>query len=208
MDVWLSVLAFVLFLGFGTGVLVCISAMKRQTGILVKSRLHHKLNISEVIYANLGLVGLVVLVWFKIYMFVPAVLMFVLFIVLSTRIQSGITKEGVLVGSSFIEWEFMRSYLLENQGEDSNVIVLKIRANRKTYILVCNREDRFAIDEIFQRHNVRKLKNLQDGHTSWNRTGLRMQQENVQGAIPEQYRIADARMQLEKCTGRNPGETA
>ena len=32
-----------------------------------------------------------------------------------------------------------------------------------------------------------------------------MQQENVQGAIPEQYRIADARMQLEKCTGRNPG---
>ena len=166
MDVWLLVLAFVLFLGFGTGVLVCISAMKRQTGILVKSLLHHKLNISEVIYANLGLVGLVVLVWFKIYMFVPAVLMFVLFIVFSTRIQSGITKEGVLVGSSFIEWEFMRSYLLENQGEDSNVIVLKIRANRKTYILVCNREDRFAIDEIFQRHNVRKLKNLQDGHTS------------------------------------------
>ena len=166
MDVWLLVLAFVLFLGFGTGVLVCISAMKRQTGILVKSRLHHKLNISEVIYANLGLVGLVGLVWFKIYMFVPAVLIFVLFIVLSTRIQSGITKEGVLVGSSFIEWEFMRSYLLENQGEDSNVIVLKIRANRKTYILVCNREDRFAIDEIFQRHNVRKLKNLQDGHTS------------------------------------------
>ena len=90
MDVWLSVLAFVLFLGFGTGALVCVSAVKKQSGIVIKSRLHHKLNISEVVYANLGLVGLVVLVYFKIYIFVPAVLMFVLFIVLSTRIQSGI----------------------------------------------------------------------------------------------------------------------
>ena len=28
-----------------------------------------------------------------------------------------------------------------------------------------------------------------------------MQQENAQGAIPEQYRIADARMQLENVQG-------
>ena len=140
-----------------TGALVCVSAVKKQSGIVIKSRLHHKLNISEVVYANLGLVGLVVLVYFKIYIFVPAVLMFVLFIVLSTRIQSGITEDGVLVGTTFIEWEFMRSFLLENQGEDSNVIVLKIRANRKTYILVCNREDRFAIDEIFRKNNVRSM---------------------------------------------------
>lgn len=158
MDVWLSVLAFVLFLGFGTGVLVCVSAIKRQAGILIKSRLHHKLNSSEVIYANLGLVGLVVLMYFKIYVFVPAILMFVLFIVMSTRIQSGITKDGVLVGTTFLDWEFVRSYLLENQGEDSNVIVLKLHANRKTYILVCNREDRFAIDEIFQEHRIHKVK--------------------------------------------------
>ncbi|MBU5476951.1 hypothetical protein KQI72_09535 [Eubacterium sp. MSJ-21] len=157
MDVWLSVLAFVLFLGFGTGVLVCVSAVKKQSGIIIKSRLHHKLNISEVVYANFGLVGLVVLVYFRIYIFVPSVLMFVLFIVLSTRIQSGITEDGVLVGTTFIEWEFMRSFLLENQGEDSNVIVLKIRANRKTYILVCNREDRFAIDEIFKKNNVHSM---------------------------------------------------
>ena len=56
MDVWLSVLAFVIFLGFGTGALVCVSAVKKQSGIVIKSRLHHKLNISEVVYANLGLV--------------------------------------------------------------------------------------------------------------------------------------------------------
>lgn len=155
MDVWLFVLAFVLFLGFGTGVLVCISAIKKQSGILIKSRLHHNLNISEVVYANLGLAGLVVLTYFKIYSFVPAILMFVMFIVLSTRIQSGITNEGALVGTTFIDWEFMRSYLLENRGEDSNVIVLKIRANRKTYILVCDRADRFAIADLFDAHKIR-----------------------------------------------------
>ncbi len=155
MDVWLLVLAFVLFLGFGTGVIVCISAIKRQSGIIIKSRLHHKLNISEVVYANVGLAGLVVLVYLEIYSFVPAVLMFVMFIVLSTRIQSGITEEGALVGTSFIEWEFMQSYLLENRGEDSNVIVLKIRANRRTYILVCDRADRFAIADLFRDHKIR-----------------------------------------------------
>lgn len=155
MDIWLLVLAFVLFLGFGTGVAVCISAIKKQSGIIIKSRLHHKLNQSEVIYANIGLVGLVALTYFKIYSFVPAVLMFVMFVVLSTRIQSGITEEGALVGTTFIDWEYMRSYLLENKGEDSNVIVLKIRANRKTYILVCDRRDRFAIADLFREHRIR-----------------------------------------------------
>ena len=32
----------------------------------------------------------------------------------------------------------------------------------------------------------------------------RMQQENAQGAIPEQYRIADARMQQENVKGAIP----
>ena len=158
MDIWLGVLAFILFLGFGTGVLVCMAAIRRQSEIMIKSRIRHKLNISEVVYANLALAGMVVLVFFHLYPFVPAILMFVLFIVLSTRIQSGITHEGVLIGSTFVEWEFIRGYTLENQGEDSNVIVLKLRANRKTYILVCNREDRFAIDEIFQEHRIHKVK--------------------------------------------------
>lgn len=31
-----------------------------------------------------------------------------------------------------------------------------------------------------------------------------MQQENAQGAIPEQYRIADTRMQLENAQGAIP----
>ena len=155
MDVWIVVLGFVLFLGFFVAVMVCISAIKKQSGIIIASRLHHQLNISEVVYANLGMIGLVLLLVFRYYTFVPAVIMFVVFIVLSTRIQSGITEQGVIVGSTFIEWEFMKSFKLVNDPGDSNVIILKIRANRRQYVLVCDRRDRVAIHDIFQKNKIK-----------------------------------------------------
>ena len=40
MDVWMGVLGFVLFLGFGTAVLVCVAAIKRQPDIIIKSILN------------------------------------------------------------------------------------------------------------------------------------------------------------------------
>ena len=155
MDVWISVLAFVLFLGFGTAVIVCIGAIKRKSQIIIESRIHHKLNSSEVIYANLGLVLLAVLLYIHYFVFVPAVCAFVLFIVLSTRVQSGITEQGAIIGTTFLEWEFMKSYKLVNDETDSNVVVLKIRANRKQYVLVCNRQDREKIREIFTKNRVK-----------------------------------------------------
>lgn len=155
MDVWIGVLGFVLFLGFFVAVMVCISAIKRQSKILIKSRLHHKLNTSEVIYANIGLIAMIVLLILHYYVFVPAVFMFVLFVVLSTRIQSGITDEGAIVGSSFIEWEFMNGYKLVDEENDSNIVILKIRAHRKQYVLVCDRRDRFTIAEMFDNHKIK-----------------------------------------------------
>ena len=154
MDVWINVLGFVFFLGFATAAYVCILAIKRQEGIVIKSRLHHKVNKSEVIYANVGLVIFAVLMYFHYFVFAPAVLAFVLFIVLSTRIQSGVTEEGALVGTTFIEWEFMKSYKLVDDPSDSNIIILKIRANRRQYVMVCERRDRFEIAKIFDEHGV------------------------------------------------------
>ena len=154
MDVWIVVLAFVLFLGFGTAVMVCINAIKRQSGIIIKSRIKRKLNSSEVILANLGLIVFLVLVYFRYFLFVPAVLSFVLFIVLSTQIKSGITENGAVVGTTFIDWEFMDGYKLVNDEGDINVVILKIRANRRQYVLVCDRKDRKAIDKIFKENYV------------------------------------------------------
>lgn len=155
MDVWIGVLGFVLFLGFGTAVKICISTINRQNGIIIKSRIRHKINNSEIIYANLGLIVLAVLLYFHYFVFVPAVLMFVLFIILSTRINSGITEKGAIVGTTFIEWEFMKGYKLVDDKDDSNVIILKIRANRKQYVLVCDRKDRHEIKKLFSEKKIR-----------------------------------------------------
>ena len=134
--------------------MVCINAIKRQSGIIIKSRIKRKLNSSEVILANLGLIVFLVLVYFRYFLFVPAVLSFVLFIVLSTQIKSGITENGAVVGTTFIDWEFMDGYKLVNDEGDINVVILKIRANRRQYVLVCDRKDRKAIDKIFKENYV------------------------------------------------------
>lgn len=162
MDVWINVLGFVFFLGFATASYVCILAIKRQEGIVIKSRLHHRVNKSEVIYANAGLVVFAVLMYFHYFVFAPAVLAFVSFIILSTRIQSGVTEEGALVGTTFIEWEFMKSYKLVDDPSDSNIIILKIRANRRQYIMVCERRDRFEIAKIFDAHDVAVTQTITD----------------------------------------------
>ncbi len=154
MDVWIGVLAFVLFLGFGTAAMVCVSSIKKQSQIVIKSRIHRKINNGEIIYANVGLVVAAVLIFFNYYVFVPAIFAFVIFIVLSTRIQSGLTNEGAVVGTSFIEWEFMKGFKLVDEEEDSNIIILKIRANRKQYVMVCDRRDKNAIFDMMKSNKV------------------------------------------------------
>lgn len=165
MDVWIGVLGFVLFLGFATAVLVCVSAIKRQSGIIIRSRLHRKVNSAEVIYANIGLIILAVLLYLHYFVFVPAVLAFVLFIIMSTRIQSGLTEEGAVIGTAFVEWEFMKGYKLVDDEGDSNIVILKIRANRKQYVLVCDRRDRESICELFVRHHIKMTEILPDYST-------------------------------------------
>ncbi len=156
MDIWVGVLAFILFLGFGTAVKVCINAIGRQSKIIIKSRIKHKISGMEVIIANVGLVALLFLMYYHLFEFVPAVLCFVLFIVLSTQIQSGLTEEGAIVGTSFVEWDSMEGYKFVNDETDTNVIILKIRADRRQYVLVCDRKDRKSIEEIFEQNYVNK----------------------------------------------------
>ena len=124
------------------------------------SRIKRKLNISEVVYANLGLVVFAVLMYFHYFVFIPAVLCFVTFIVLTTQIQSGLTGEGAVVGTTFIDWEFMDGYKLVDDEEDSNIIILKIRANRKQYVLVCDRRDKNNIKDIMEENYVNQIQVL------------------------------------------------
>lgn len=162
MDVWIGVLALVLTLGFLVAVLTCIKALDLKTDLIIKSRLHHRLSGEEVIYANVGLVGVIVLIVLKLYLFIPAILLLVAYIVLSALVESGILESGALVGTTLLEWDEMQSYKLVDEENDSNIIILKIRANRKQYVLICDRRDRKELAEIFESHEVAKTKTVED----------------------------------------------
>jgi hypothetical protein len=168
MDIWIGVLGFVLFLGFAIAVLVCVKAIKRSAYITIQSRLHHSFGSREVVYANLGLVAIVFLLAFRLYTFVPGVFMFVLFVILTTRIKSGLTQDGAIIGTTFLEWEQMDSYKLVNDEEDSNIIILKIRANHKQYVLVCDREDRYNIANTMRKNYVRITEVDLSAKDTWN----------------------------------------
>lgn len=155
MGVWITILGIILFLGFATATFVCYQAIEKQSEIVIHSRLHHKVNCTEVICTNLGLVLFGILLYIKYYTFVPAVLMFVVFILASTRIKSGVTEDGAMVGTTYLEWDEMDSYKLVNEPGDSNIIILKIRAHRKQYVLVCDRKDRIEIANLFRENGVK-----------------------------------------------------
>ncbi|MBO6114665.1 MAG: hypothetical protein J6P57_06365 [Lachnospiraceae bacterium] len=159
---WITILGFVLFLGFGISVWLCISAIKKQEDIIIASRLHHRMSGYEIIMANVGLVFAVIMIAYKHYIFLPAVICMVLFIILQTKIQSGITEDGALIDTTFLDWEFMKSYKLVYDENDGSTIILKIRANRKQYVLVCDREDKKKIEEIFNGNHVKVTKTIND----------------------------------------------
>ena len=162
MDVWISVLSFILFLAYAISTMLCISAIRRKSEIVIASRIHHKVTGYEIIIANLCLIGAVVMVAFHYYTFMPAVICIVLDIILQTKIESGLTEEGALIDTSFIEWEFMKSYKLVYDPEDDSTITLKIRANRKQYVLICDREDKKEIEKIFNGNKVKVTETIKD----------------------------------------------
>jgi hypothetical protein len=168
MDIWIGVLGFVLFLGFTIAVMVCTKAIKRSADITIQSRLHHSFGSREVVYANVGLVVVVLLLVFRLYTFVPGGIMFVVFVLLTTRIKSGITEDGAIIGTTFLTWEQMESYKLVNDETDSNIITLKIRANHKQYVLVCDREDRYKIAKIMRENYVRITEVDLSAKDTWN----------------------------------------
>ena len=110
------VLSAALTLGFVTiGIISCV-VLHRQKGILVESRLGQSSSVSEIINVNVALVGIAMSVWFRYYIFVPPLLMYIFFIVITTRIRSGLSEEGMFVGLTFIDWEHIEGYKFVNDN--------------------------------------------------------------------------------------------
>ena len=140
------VLSAALTLGFGTiGIISCI-VLYRQKTIIVESRLGKSSSVSEIINVNIALVGIAMSVWFHYYIFIPPLLMYIFFIVITTRIRSGLSEEGMFVGLTFIDWEHIEGYKFVN--DNINTIKVKLRANKRQYIIECDKEQKADVEQL------------------------------------------------------------
>lgn len=140
------VLSGALTLGFGTiGVIGCV-VLYRQKNIIVESRLGRSSSVSEIVNVNVALVGIALSVWFRYYVFIPPLLMYIFFIMITTRIRSGLSEEGMFVGPTFIDWEHIEGYKFVN--DSINTIKVKLRANRRQYIIECEKEKKADVENL------------------------------------------------------------
>lgn len=138
-----------LTLGFGTiGIISCV-VLHRQKSIIVESRLGKSSSVSEIINVNVALVGIAMSVWFHYYIFVPPLLMYIFFIVITTRIRSGLSEEGMFVGLTFIDWEHIEGYKFVN--DNINTIKVKLRVNKRQYIIECDKEQKNELEELVRK---------------------------------------------------------
>lgn len=135
-----------LTLGFATiGIIGCI-VLHRQKKIIVESRLGKSSSVSEIVNVNIALVGVALSVWFRYYVFIPPLLMYIFFIVITTRIRSGLSEEGMFVGLTFIDWEHIEGYKFVN--DSINTIKVKLRANRRQYIIECDKSQKKDVEAL------------------------------------------------------------
>ena len=85
-------------------------------------------------------------VWFQYYVFVPPLLMYIFFIVITTRIRSGLSENGMFVGLTFIDWEHIEGYKFVN--DNINTIKVKLRANKRQYIIECEKEQKSVMEQL------------------------------------------------------------
>ncbi len=140
------VLSGALTLAFATiGIISCV-VLHRQKKIIVESRLGKSSSVSEIINVNVALIGVAMSVWFQYYVFIPPLLMYIFFIVITTRIRSGLSEEGMFVGLTFIDWEHIEGYKFVN--DSINTIKVKLRANRRQYIIECEKEQKAEVEAL------------------------------------------------------------
>lgn len=140
------VLSAALTLGFVTiGIISCVG-LHRQKKIIIESRLGKSSSVSEIVNVNIALVGIAMSVWFRYYIFVPPLLMYIFFIVITTRIRSGLSEEGMFVGLTFIDWEHIEGYKFVN--DNINTIKVKLRANKRQYVIECEKEQKEELEAL------------------------------------------------------------
>lgn len=151
-DVWLNVLSIILFLGFGTAAMIAFSTIDKQKEITVSSRYGRQTGPLEIVYVNVALLLVAYMLYSHSYRFMPAILVFVLLIFFNSRMQSGIAPIGVFIGTAYLDWNKIKSYKIVN--DEISTIQIRVYANKKQYVLRCNKEERAQAEAYFVEHNI------------------------------------------------------
>ncbi len=157
---WINILIAILFLGFSVLCWLSGRTLIRQKHILIPSLLSRRSGLIEVLDVNAALLVIVVLVLMRLYYYIPAVAVFALFILMTTRLRSGIGNDGLYIGMTYIPWSQVAAYKLIN--DDINTLQLRFRANKRQYVMRCSKTYRGDIDAILRKHHITKQATISD----------------------------------------------
>ncbi len=151
-DIWLNAFAIILFLGFVTAAMVAFSTIDKQKEITINSRYGRQAGPLEIIYVNVALLFAAYMLYSHSYRFLPALFAFILLIFFNSRMKSGIAPIGVFIGTAYLEWERIKAYKIVN--DEISTIQVRVYANKKQYILRCDKEQRAKVEAYFIEHGI------------------------------------------------------
>lgn len=151
-DIWLNALSIILFLGFATAAMIAFSTIDKQKEITVNSRYGRQTGPLEIIYVNVALLMVAFMLYNRSYRFLPALLAFIILIILNSRMRSGIAPIGVFIGTTYLEWGKVEAYRIVN--DEISTVQVRVYANKKQYVLRCDKELRTQIDAYFIEHGI------------------------------------------------------
>lgn len=152
LDIWLNVLSVILFLGFGTAAMIAFLMIDKQKEITVNSRYGRQTGPLEILYVNAALLLTAFMLYSHSYRFLPTLLAFVLLIFFNSRMQSGIASIGVFIGITYLEWSKIDAYKVIN--DEISTVQIRVFANKKQYVLRCDKEARAQAEAYFMEHGV------------------------------------------------------
>ena len=152
MEIWLNALSVILFLGFATADMIAFSTIDKQNEITINSRYGRQTGPLEIVYVNVALLMVAFMLYTHSYRFLPALSAFILLIIFNSRMKSGIAPTGVFIGTTYLEWGKIKAYKIVN--DEISTVQVRVYANKKQYVLRCDKEQRTQVDTYFIEHEI------------------------------------------------------
>ena len=154
LDIVLNALAIILFLGFSMACVIIFSMIDKQKEITVYSRYGRGTEPLDILYVNIGLILIAVMIVFHSYRFLPALVVFLIWLICNSRTKSGIAPDGIFIGSTHLGWKEIKGYRIVN--DEISTIKVLVYCNDKCYVLRCDKSSKAEVDSYFVHNGIVK----------------------------------------------------